>query len=217
MDFQEMTDKLLNKETTRREFLKAAGRTVAAAAVASSVLSLFGCSTEAEKKGDLTGLPLPTGLLLADRSKCTGCGRCEIACTLNNDGKAQPYLARLKVDRAYNFGTDGPRLGFRYADGQYGNTSMTPETCRQCRSPFCANACPNSAILPDKKTGARTVLADRCQGCGICVTACPWGMITMDTERALATKCNNCNACVSACPTGALLMIPWEDLRNAAV
>ncbi len=217
MDIQEITEKLLNKETTRREFLKAAGKTVAAAAIASSVLSLFGCSTEAEKKGGVTGLPLPTSLLAVDRARCTGCGRCEIVCGLTHDGKVQPSLSRLKVDRTYNFGIDGPRLSFRYADGQYGNTRMTPETCRQCRAPFCANACPHGAILPDKKTGARTVQADRCQGCGNCVTACPWGMVALDTERSLATKCVTCGACVGACPTGALSVIPWDDLQHAAV
>lgn len=217
LDIQEMTEKLLKKETTRREFLKTAGRTVAIAAVASSVLSLFGCATEEEKKGDLTGLPLPTGLLVADRTKCTGCGRCEMVCTLTNDSKVQPSIARIKTDRSHSFGKDGPRLSFRYADGQYGNLKMTPETCMQCRAPFCANACPHNAILPDKKTGARTVLADRCQGCGSCVTACPWGMASLDTERSLATKCITCGACIAACPTGALSVVNWEDLRSAAL
>ena len=45
------------------------------------------------------------GLVVADPMKCVGCGRCELACTEFNDGKAAPKMSRIKIDRNL---TSGP-------------------------------------------------------------------------------------------------------------
>ncbi len=52
-----------------------------------------------------------------------------------------------------------------------------------------------------------TVDEDICSGCGICVSACPYGAREMDEEKKIAivndVLCEGCGSCISACPSGA--------------
>ncbi len=201
---------LLEKLTTRRDFLKLTGKGMAGVAASYSILALFGCSSKEE---EVAGFALATGLLIADRTRCTGCQRCEIMCTTAHDHKVQPYISRIKVSENYNYGVSGPKISYWKEDGQYGNLLMSPVTCKQCREPFCGNACPVGAIYSDESTGARTVDKDKCIGCGTCTEACPWHLPTVDPETKVSTKCVSCGFCASNCPTGALKLIPWEDVK----
>ncbi|MDW7674253.1 MAG: 4Fe-4S dicluster domain-containing protein, partial [Bacillota bacterium] len=158
------------------------------------------------------------GVVMADPTRCTGCKRCEIACTNIQDGKTHPYVSRIKVSRNYNFGPQGAYMGMWRTEGQYGNFRIIPETCKQCKHPVpCAIACPQKAISADSQTGARVVDEAKCVGCGMCASTCPWYMITVDPDKRKASKCNLCSgdpACVNACPTRALVLIPWKDFRR---
>ncbi|GAB6087045.1 ferredoxin-like protein [Alkaliphilus crotonatoxidans] len=202
----------LERTSTRREFLKMTGKGMAGIAVSYSVLSLFGCSPKEE---DVTGYALATGLLIADRSRCSGCQRCEMACTVANDGKASAKLARVKVSRSFYFGTtEKPSSNYRYEDGHFGNFLMTPETCKQCSEPACGEACPVGAIEAAPNTGTRVVNVEKCVGCGMCTEACPWHLPTVDSETGKSTKCILCGACAEHCCTGALRVIPWEEVSR---
>ncbi|MFH1059036.1 MAG: 4Fe-4S dicluster domain-containing protein [Pseudomonadota bacterium] len=157
------------------------------------------------------------GLVLADPSRCVGCQRCELACTEFNDGRAQPSLARIKIDRALNFGPGWP-AGDSPLLGTWGNGLVVQGVCRQCPHPVpCEIACPQDAIQADPETGARVVDANRCIGCRLCQRACPWGMISFDEQRQQASKCFLCHGkpkCVEACPAGALRYVPWRDITR---
>lgn len=199
----------LEKPTSRREFLKFGAQGVAGAAVSLSLLNLFTNSANAK------GMALSKGLLISEPHRCTGCRRCETLCTITNDGKSQPYISRVKVGRNYNFGSE-VKVAYANSDGQYGNFMMNPDTCKQCADPVpCAEACPMDAIYADNRTGARKVDEQKCIGCGMCVQACPWAVITVDPQEQKAKKCFLCDgdpACAANCPTGALRLIPWKQV-----
>lgn len=201
----------LDRPTTRRDFLKMSCKGIVGTALSVSFLSLFTDSADA------SGFALATGVVIADPNRCTGCRRCEVVCTVTNDGKVSPHIARIKVGRNYNFGQSGPKLVYQKEDGEYGNMRIVPDTCRQCAEPDCAIECPMGAIDADPKTGARVVDTDLCVGCGYCTEACPWSMPTVDPETKKSTKCVLCNGqptCASNCPTGAIKFVPWSEVAT---
>lgn len=199
----------LEEERTRREFLKLTGKGVIGAAVSMSVLNYFGCSADAQ------GWVLAQGVLIAERHRCVGCQMCEANCSAFNDGKVSPYISRVKVSRNFNFGKEIlPVDKFGYADGYFGNKLMTPDTCKQCDDPWCANACPMKAIYADSGTGVRKVDVNKCIGCGVCTKSCPWNMPTVDPDTKKSTKCILCGLCAQYCPSGALRLVGWGEVRR---
>lgn len=52
--------------------------------------------------------------------------------------------------------------------------------------------------------------AERCNGCGSCVAACPAGALSISETgltRVDQTVCTECRACVDVCPNGALTVV----------
>ena len=206
---------LMDREYTRRQFMKISGKGLAGVALSSTLLSLMGCTRSQAEAGLVDTIATPDFLLVANRAKCTGCQRCEVNCTLANDGDAHPYMARIRVRQNVNFGDQGPTDDYKHGDGFFGLWGFKPDTCKQCADPACVNVCPMKAISADPVTGARVIDEDKCVGCGACVNACPWHMPRVDVEKHKSTKCISCGACVAGCPTSALRMIPWEDVAKA--
>jgi heterodisulfide reductase subunit A len=48
---------------------------------------------------------------------------------------------------------------------------------------------------------------ERCSGCGICITMCPYGARSLDRDRGVIVVneilCEGCGSCAAACPSGA--------------
>ncbi|MEW8974410.1 MAG: ferredoxin-like protein [Tissierellaceae bacterium] len=204
---QNKIDKVLNTEMTRRKFMKISGKSLVGLTVSASLLSLFGCSQEQVDNGDVVLWATPTGLLVVNEAKCTGCQRCEINCTIVNDGCTSSHISRVKVTR---------NLMNHNGHGTYQDDWVYfPDTCRQCEDPLCGNACPEEAIYADDR-GVKIIDESKCVGCGTCVEACPWHMPTVNPETKKASKCILCGACIQGCVTGALSMVPWDEVTAAA-
>ena len=201
--------KFLDRDLTRRQFLKLSGKSLAGLALSSTLLQLCGTTQAEVDSGAVSTWALPQGLLVVNAAKCTGCQRCEINCTLVNDGEVSSYMSRVKMTRKL----------FLADDGQSGlhswNYRYYADTCKQCKDPACGNACPVGAIYADETTGIRKVNEDKCVGCGLCAQACPWHMPTIHPEKKKSTKCIACGACAAGCIAGALQIIPWEDVAAA--
>ena len=46
---------------------------------------------------------------------------------------------------------------------------------------------------------------EKCIGCGICETTCPFGAISLKNSKAvIGLACTQCGACVDVCPVGAI-------------
>jgi Fe-S-cluster-containing dehydrogenase component len=204
-------EKFIEKKVTRRDFLKMSGKGVAGVTLSASLLALIGCQPKDVVKGKVILWKIPKGVLVAERARCTGCQRCETACTLlNHAGRSSAYTARVRVRPHFFFGDKGAGSG----GGLYGDLNFTPITCRQCKVPACGEACPVQAIGSDPNSGARIVDEAKCIGCGACVQACPWHVPVVDLETKKSSKCITCGECARSCPTGALRIIEWKEITT---
>jgi anaerobic carbon-monoxide dehydrogenase iron sulfur subunit len=132
--------------------------------------------------------------LIPDR--CTGCLRCELACSYVQTGTFQPSKSVIRVSPLEV------------------HTSYSPYTCLQCDEAWCLTACPVEAITISP-AGAKIVLEDQCVGCKLCTIACPYGTIFYDPDINKAFKCHLCNgqpACAEACPTAAIEYVEAETV-----
>lgn len=212
----DLRNSIASKPTTRRDFLKMAG--VGGAGLIA--FGVAGCSGKVDLAQNLTPerttyVPNAKMVLVHQAARCVGCRRCEVACNLAHDGKVQPAISRIKVQRNRNFGPEGPRVGAWRGEGVYGNFRVIADTCLQCPHPVpCMNSCPVGAIEIDPNTNARVINATKCIGCQTCVKACPWAMTSFDADAKKSTKCDLCGGdpqCVKWCPTGAITVTAWRD------
>jgi len=130
-----------------------------------------------------------------DPSKCTGCGICEYACTLEK-GEAvwNPIRSRIRVVRMT------PLINFALS-------------CRACKDAKCVKACPEKAIT-QSETGLLIIDDKRCKGCDWCVQACEHGGITIHTDTGKAIACDLCQGepkCKEACPEDALDIVDSDE------
>ena len=212
---QEMLEKAfkflgIDRSCSRRDFLRWSGITVVG-------MTALGALRAKAGETPLIIIDQAEGIVIADPTRCVGCRRCELACTEFNDGKASPAMARIKVSRNMNFGPKGVYSGQR-GEGTWGKGLVVQDLCKQCPHPVPgADACPNDAIVVLPPTNARVVDPKKCVGCRMCQRACPWEMMSFDTDTQKATKCFLCDGkpkCVEACPAEALAYVAWRDLTD---
>ena len=180
--------------------------------IAGGALAKWGVIEDTIASGRMAVNVTPTKLIVTDRARCSGCQRCEMMCSLRNDGRVCQTTARVRVWPNYNFGegSNGP-------DGIYRNCQFTVEHCKQCKDAACMKNCPVHAIYADPETGARVVDTDKCIGCGLCHEACPWNMPQIDPVIGKSTKCIACGRCAVQCPNGAIKFVDWQDIAQEAI
>ena len=194
---------------TRRGFVKVSGAFVASMA-ALGLLPETAVAAPANSKGKVDFYATPSHVLKVNRARCTGCQRCEMSCTLKNDGTSQPAAARIHVNDGFYYGSE---LGS--GDGIYYSMEWNVRTCHMCKTALCQTACPYGAIKTNE-SGVRDVDPEKCVGCGTCVAACPWHMPVVNTVTGKSTKCIACGRCADQCPNGALELVKWEDVNHSS-
>lgn len=128
-------------------------------------------------------------IVFADFARCFGCGHCAWICAFrrNGDFKADDANIWVEVD----------------PDAR----TIFTITCFQCERASCLIVCPTGALQRDPQTRAVVVIADRCIGCKLCITACSFGNIHFDQAHGVAVKCDLCHGdpqCVKFCMAKAL-------------
>jgi formate dehydrogenase iron-sulfur subunit len=112
-------------------------------------------------------------------------------------------------------------------DGEQGTELrwlMASDVCKHCTHAGCLDVCPTGALFRTE-FGTVVVQQDICNGCGYCVSACPYGVIERREEDGRAWKCTMCYdrlhdglepACAKACPTDSIQFGPLDELRERA-
>ena len=151
--------------------------------------------------------------------RCMGCHTCELACAIAHSVSGDLEAIALA----------GEKPGYRIHVEHYGPQAI-PLSCQHCEEAACSLACPTGAVR--RLAPGKPVLMDeaKCIGCGMCVQACPFGVMAMQPNGKVAFKCDLCvarlaknlpPACVSSCPTRALSLEEEErdnkQKRQAAV
>ena len=101
---------------------------------------------------------------------------------------------------------------------------MSSDVCKHCTHAGCLDVCPTGALFRTE-FGTVVVQQDICNGCGYCVSGCPYGVIDRREDDGRAWKCTLCYdrlhdglepACAKACPTDSIQFGPLDELRERA-
>jgi formate dehydrogenase iron-sulfur subunit len=101
---------------------------------------------------------------------------------------------------------------------------MASDVCKHCTEAACLDVCPTGSLFRTE-FGTVVVQEDICNGCGYCVSACPYGVIDQRPDDGRMWKCTLCYdrlsvgqepACAKACPTDSIQFGPLEELREKA-
>ncbi len=169
-----------------------------------------------------------------DTSVCIGCKACEVAC---KEWNAVPEDGLLFTGMSYDntgslSGSTWRHVAFIEQIGRPGETSgadgsrwlMSSDVCKHCTEAACLDVCPTGALMRTE-FGTVVVQDDICNGCGYCVSACPFGVIARSDADGGAHKCTLCYdrlgdgltpACAKACPTESIQFGPLDELRQRA-
>ena len=150
--------------------------------------------------------------MLIDLKSCIGCRACMTACKCNHDIPVGEYEGR----EYYRIWPMEEELG-RYP---YVVRNITPLLCMQCEEPPCVDACPISGAIYKREDGIILVDYDKCDGCRLCIQACPYDAIYFREDKGVVDKCTFCYElvdlglqpeCVKACVSDAMLFGDLDD------
>jgi carbon-monoxide dehydrogenase iron sulfur subunit len=137
-------------------------------------------------------------ILIVDHERCTGCRLCELVCSVKNAGVSNPSRSRIHIIK---WEMEGFEL---------------PMVCQQCESAPCMAVCPVDALSRDGDLARVVIDYDLCIGCKLCVAACPFGGMGIDTVAKKVIKCELCDgdpACVKFCQPQALQYVPASTVN----
>jgi formate dehydrogenase iron-sulfur subunit len=175
-----------------------------------------------------------------DATLCIGCKACEVACKQWNmlpsdglewSGKSYDNTLHLGATtwRHVTFTEQVPatevaaRAGPDFSQGDM-RWLFNSDVCKHCTAAPCQEACPTGALIYNE-FGNVYVQQDVCNGCGYCVSACPFGVLGRSEADGAVHKCTLCYdrqrdglepACAKACPTDSIQFGPISRLQESA-
>jgi formate dehydrogenase iron-sulfur subunit len=172
---------------------------------------------------------------LTDSTLCIGCKACEVACKewngiaddgLDWNGYSYDNTRALGASswRHVKFVEQSPTPGLGGNAGEQASWTFSSDVCKHCENAGCLEACPTGSIVRTEFGGV-FIQPDVCNGCGYCVTSCPFGVVERNQRDGRAFKCTFCYdrqkaglipACAKACPTESIKFGEIEDLREHA-
>ena len=175
------------------------------------------------------GLPTgPSASPLAGAVTSAGVRAAEHAAGLGTAGGGPPVadLAAEETTGAAQFlGMPGTTLPGRDGGGRADmRWLMASDVCKHCTHAACLDVCPTGSLFRTE-FGTVVVQQDICNGCGYCVSACPYGVIDRREDDGRAWKCTLCYdrlkgdlepACATACPTRSIQFGDLDELRERA-
>ena len=129
-----------------------------------------------------------------DENRCVGCQICELVCSAFWQRAFNPLKAKIRIT----------------STGWHGH--FKANVCQQKADAECLSACPTGALWLDGKKGIIRFDRKKCDGCQLCVEACPYDAIFIHPDHDDIFKCDLCGGgsvqqCVEACPRQALRVI----------
>jgi Fe-S-cluster-containing hydrogenase component 2 len=121
-----------------------------------------------------------------DYLRCSGCKKCEVACSIKHEGRIWPEASRIRV--------------FMVTP-----TAEIPHFCTQCQDYPCVKSCPFGALSINEGTAAVIVSRDKCTACGVCIKACPGKVPHIHPKENYAVICDLCDGkpeCARVCQEG---------------
>ena len=104
---------------------------------------------------------------VVDQRRCVGCQTCAVACKSFNNLPDGVWWNRVLTDGGNTIDTAG---------GVYPHNKLNfvPMACQHCENPACVKVCPVGATWKDDETGIVRQDYDKCIGCRMCMSACPY-------------------------------------------
>jgi protein NrfC len=199
------------KRVLRRDFLVGSGAAIAAGALGVCAPKSAAALAQTTPEAKPSYAP-STGYIVYDSRLCLGCQSCMFACSMTQEGEANPSLSRIQIIR------DAPSFTKYPYD-------VVMSVCRQCILPLCVQNCPTGACHVDEVNGnVRMIDQSKCIGCRRCINSCPQRphRTVWNPVKKKSTKCDLCanaafwskqggpggkQACVENCPVKALKLV----------
>ena len=170
-----------------------------------------------------------------DTTLCIGCKACEVACKQWNQLPDDGFeFTGISYDNTRHLGASTWRhvgfverpvpLGAQITGAGSFSWLMMSDVCKHCARAGCLESCPTGAIVRTEFDSVY-VQPDVCNGCGYCVSACPFGVIDRSADDGRAWKCTLCYdrlredmipACAKHCPTESIQFGDLAQLRAKA-